>query len=145
MARFAAIKSALTSALVAVAVAGVPLAQARGFQDGPAVGGAATVLVTQLPRQGQETYELIRRGGPFPYEKDGAVFGNRERLLPIKTRGYYREYTVKTPGSRDRGARRIVCGGPHQRFCALRRFAMGHESRWRTSSRYKISCGNGRG
>ena len=114
MARFTAIKSALTSALLAVAVAGVPLAHARGFQDGPAVGGAATVLVTQLPRQGQETYELIRRGGPFPYDKDGAVFGNRERLLPIKTRGYYREYTVKTPGSRDRGARRIVCGGPQK-------------------------------
>jgi ribonuclease T1 len=72
---------------------------------------AATVAVAELPRQGQVTYRLIREGGPFPYEKDGTVFGNRERLLPSHPRGYYREYTVKTPGSRDRGARRIVCGG----------------------------------
>jgi ribonuclease T1 len=92
-------------------MAGTPLAQARGWMDG-FQGHAATVHVTQLPRQGQETYELIRRGGPFPYDKDGTVFGNRERLLPIEKRGYYREYTVATPGSRDRGARRIVCGGP---------------------------------
>ena len=54
---------------------------------------------------------LIYQGGPFRYEKDGTVFGNRERLLPNKDRGYYREYTVKTPGERTRGARRIVCGG----------------------------------
>jgi ribonuclease T1 len=74
--------------------------------------GSATVHVTELPRHGRETYELIRLGGPFPYDKDGTVFGNRERLLPIEKRGYYREYTVKTPGSSDRGARRIVCGGP---------------------------------
>ena len=72
----------------------------------------ATVTVTQLPVQGRETYQRIQQGGPFPYEKDGMVFGNRERLLPPEKRGYYREYTVKTPRSRDRGARRIVCGGP---------------------------------
>ncbi len=72
---------------------------------------AATVTVGELPKQGVETYSLIRQGGPFAYEKDGVVFGNRERLLPLEKRGYYREYTVKTPGSRDRGARRIVCGG----------------------------------
>jgi ribonuclease T1 len=71
----------------------------------------AAIQVAELPRQGQETYRLIRQGGPFPYEKDGTVFGNRERLLPPQKRGYYREYTVQTPGSRDRGARRIVCGG----------------------------------
>jgi ribonuclease T1 len=70
-----------------------------------------TVLVADLPREGQTTYQLIRQGGPFPYEKDGVVFGNRERQLPRQARGFYREYTVKTPGSRDRGARRIVCGG----------------------------------
>lgn len=111
MARFAAIKLVLTSTLMAAALTGAPVAQARGAMDGLAR-DAATVRVTDLPRQGRETYELIRRGGPFPYDKDGTVFGNRERLLPINTRGYYREYTVKTPGSRDRGARRIVCGGP---------------------------------
>ena len=70
-----------------------------------------TIAVAQLPPQGRLTYELIRHGGPFPYEKDGTVFGNRERLLPAYKRGYYREYTVTTPGVRHRGARRIVCGG----------------------------------
>jgi ribonuclease T1 len=112
MARFAAVKSVLTSCLMAVAIAGSPLAQARGSMDGVAVDGMAVVRVTELPAPGQEIYGLIRQGGPFSYDKDGTVFGNRERLLPIKARGYYREYTVKTAGSRDRGARRIVCGGP---------------------------------
>ena len=69
------------------------------------------VALAALPPEGRQTYRLIHQGGPFPYEKDGSVFGNRERLLPRQARGYYREYTVKTPGSRDRGARRIVCGG----------------------------------
>jgi ribonuclease T1 len=64
----------------------------------------------QLPREAVETIALIRQGGPFPYERDGAVFRNRERLLPARERGWYREYTVKTPGARDRGARRIVAG-----------------------------------
>jgi ribonuclease T1 len=70
-----------------------------------------TLLVSEMPREGQKTYQLILQGGPFPYQKDGTVFGNRERLLPRHARGYYREYTVKTPGARNRGARRIVCGG----------------------------------
>jgi ribonuclease T1 len=73
---------------------------------------SATVPLNALPLQGVETYQLIRRGGPFPYEKDGVVFGNREQQLPKAKRGYYREYTVKTSGFRGRGARRIVCGGP---------------------------------
>ncbi len=111
MARVSAVKFALTSCLLAAAIAGFPQAQARGPLDGVQA-GVATVHVTELPRQGRETYELIRQGGPFPYDKDGAVFGNRERLLPAQKRGYYREYTVRTPGSGDRGARRIVCGGP---------------------------------
>ena len=67
--------------------------------------------LAQLPAEARKTDALIRSGGPFPYRKDGTVFGNRERLLPARQRGYYLEYTVKTPGSRDRGARRIVCGG----------------------------------
>lgn len=71
----------------------------------------SSIRLHQLPRQGQKTYRLIHAGGPFPYEKDGTVFGNRERLLPIMRRGYYREYTVKTFGVGHRGARRIVCGG----------------------------------
>ncbi|MFV8824732.1 ribonuclease domain-containing protein [Thauera sp. WH-2] len=64
-----------------------------------------------LPPEAIETLALIRRGGPFPYRKDGSTFQNRERLLPGKPRGFYREYTVPTPGARDRGARRIVTGG----------------------------------
>jgi ribonuclease T1 len=72
---------------------------------------SSTMSVTDLPREGQETYQLIRKGGPFPHEKDGTVFGNRERILPREVRGFYREYTVRTPGVKHRGARRIVCGG----------------------------------
>lgn len=71
----------------------------------------SSVALAELPPQGRDTYDRILQGGPFPHEKDGTVFGNRERQLPIERRGYYREYTVRTPGSRDRGARRIVCGG----------------------------------
>jgi ribonuclease T1 len=70
-----------------------------------------SIALAQLPPQAQATERLIRAGGPFPYGKDGTVFGNRERLLPARSRGHYREYTVHTPGARDRGARRIVCGG----------------------------------
>ena len=113
MSRTAAIKFALTSCLLAVAVAGGSLAQAKGPAD-VQTSISATVRLAELPPQGRETYERIRAGGPFPYDKDGAVFGNRERLLPGEKRGFYREYTVKTPGSRDRGARRIVCGGPRK-------------------------------
>ncbi len=71
----------------------------------------ATISLDNLPAQAVKTLELIRKGGPFPYPKDGVVFGNREKVLPKQARGYYTEYTVKTPGSRDRGARRIVAGG----------------------------------
>ena len=112
MVRTAAIKFALTSCLLLNAVAGATLAQAKGPAEAPASSFKSTIRVAELPSQGRETYQLIRLGGPFPYDKDGTVFGNRERQLPIEKRGYYREYTVKTPGSRDRGARRIVCGGP---------------------------------
>ena len=76
--------------------------------------GNATVAVADLPSQGQQTYRLILQGGPFPHDKDGSVFGNRERLLPRERRGYYREYTVAEPDARNRGPRRIVCGGPRQ-------------------------------
>jgi len=65
-----------------------------------------------LPREAREVLITIRSGGPYRYERDGVVFGNRERILPAKSRGYYHEYTVPTPGAHNRGARRIVCGGP---------------------------------
>ncbi len=99
---------AATVAALAVAFASGPV-DARGPTT--AQGERAVIAFAELPPQAQETHRLIRQGGPFPYEKDGTVFFNRERLLPVKPRGYYREYTVKTPGVRHRGPRRIVCGG----------------------------------
>jgi len=72
--------------------------------------GLATVRYEHLPPEGREVIRLIARGGPFPYRQDGTTFQNRERLLPGKPSGYYKEYTVVTPGSPDRGARRIVAG-----------------------------------
>ena len=74
-------------------------------------GDTDAISIADIPSPGPQTYALIARGGPFPYERDGTVFGNRERLLPIRNRGYYREYTVDTPGLSHRGTRRIVCGG----------------------------------
>jgi ribonuclease T1 len=74
-----------------------------------------TIAAAQLPREAVNTLNLIAAGGPYPYEKDGIVFGNRERLLAPHRRGFYHEYTVPTPRARNRGARRIVCGGPLQR------------------------------
>lgn len=69
------------------------------------------ISVSQLPKEAKETLALIDKGGPFPYpEKDGSTFYNRERLLPNKPKGYYKEYTIPTPGRRDRGARRFVIG-----------------------------------
>ena len=80
--------------------------QPRGEQQS----GKAPIAVAELPREARDTLRLIKQGGPFPYQRDGVVFGNFERRLPAKKRGYYREYTVKTPGMRNRGARRIVAG-----------------------------------
>ncbi|MET9347431.1 ribonuclease domain-containing protein [Streptomyces termitum] len=74
------------------------------------VSGLPTVRPEALPPEARATLALIAKGGPYPYAKDGTVFGNFERVLPKRPRGYYHEYTVKTPGSRDRGARRIVTG-----------------------------------
>ena len=73
--------------------------------------GLGTVAVGDLPAEARQTLALIREGGPYPYEKDGTVFGNYERKLPRQRRGYYTEYTVRTPRVRSRGARRIIAGG----------------------------------
>lgn len=94
------------ASIIAVSALAGPAVQAKKSVD-----DTATVAVSALPPEAQQTHRLIRTGGPFPYGKDGTVFGNRERVLPRRVRGYYREYTVPTPGSRNRGARRIVCGG----------------------------------
>ena len=72
--------------------------------------GFDTITLDELPDEALDTIDLIERGGPFPYRADDETFQNRERLLPIEDLGYYREYTVETPGSPDRGARRIVAG-----------------------------------
>jgi ribonuclease T1 len=73
---------------------------------------AKQIGAEQLPREARETLALIKKGGPYPYAKDGVVFGNREGQLPKQKRGYYHEFTVKTPGERTRGPRRIVSGAP---------------------------------
>ncbi|WP_250207883.1 ribonuclease domain-containing protein [Curvibacter sp. CHRR-16] len=76
----------------------------------------ASVSIASLPTPVSKTYQLVLQGGPFPFEKDGTVFFNRERLLPIKQRGYYREYTVIMNGNfSNRGTHRLVCGGPATR------------------------------
>jgi ribonuclease T1 len=74
-------------------------------------GVVGTIAAQQLPNEARQTLERIEAGGPFPYDKDGSRFGNYERSLPQQSRGYYREYTVKNSNSRNRGAKRIVCGG----------------------------------
>lgn len=80
------------------------------FFAASAFGFSTDVPVHELPPDARQTLARIEAGGPFPYRQDGRIFGNRERLLPPRSRGYYREYTVRTPGARDRGARRIVAG-----------------------------------
>lgn len=86
-----------------------------------------------LPREAHAVLDAIARGGPYAYRQDGGVFQNRERKLPTQPRGYYREYTVETPGSRDRGARRLVTGGQppveyfysDDHYQSFRRFELG--------------------
>jgi ribonuclease T1 len=96
----------------ALAVAAALLAPASVAQLAPARAAAVAgeIAEAKLPAEARQTLALIRSGGPFPYAKDGAVFSNREGALPRKRRGYYREYTVKTPHVRSRGARRIIWG-----------------------------------
>ena len=109
-----ALKNTARRRICAVAVVvGSVLCTTLGYAKAPnPVGGLETIQLAQLPPQGRVTYQLIQQGGPFPFDKDGVVFGNRERILPSQQRGYYREYTVKTAGAGNRGAKRIVCGGP---------------------------------
>jgi ribonuclease T1 len=112
------LKRTLKSSVLACSVVAATLVgqvfEAHAFVRNPSVEQTTqqdVVALTRLPVQAQDVYQRILSGGPFRYEKDGTVFGNRERLLPREPRGFYREYTVPTPGARNRGARRIVCGG----------------------------------
>ncbi|WP_369040139.1 ribonuclease domain-containing protein [Stenotrophomonas maltophilia] len=93
----------------APALQGAPTAAATAERGGSA--GTRGALPAFLPAEARQTIALIQRGGPFPHRQDGSTFGNREQQLPERPRGYYREYTVDTPGARNRGARRIVTGG----------------------------------
>ena len=76
-------------------------------RERPAIG---EIPITEIPAEARHTVALIKKGGPFPYRKDGTIFANRELRLPPHAHGYYREYTVVTRGARDRGARRIIAG-----------------------------------
>lgn len=89
----------LTALLISVSV----------FAKGP--NSLGVISVAELPREAQQTLTLIKKGGPFPYVQDGRTFGNYEGVLPKQKRGYYHEFTVKTPRARNRGARRIIAGG----------------------------------
>ncbi|WP_233712416.1 ribonuclease domain-containing protein [Kribbella turkmenica] len=111
----AAVVIAMLVLTLAASLFGCSAAKPTATGTDPA-SGLTVVVVTDLPAEARETLTLIDRGGPFPYSRDGAVFGNFEKILPAHDRGYYREYTVKTPGERDRGARRIVTGKGGERY-----------------------------
>jgi ribonuclease T1 len=105
--------TARVPALVAACcIALATLLPAAGAHSRSATGELPSIALAELPPEGRQVLALIREGGPFRHERDGVTFGNRERLLPAKPRGHYLEYTVRTPGVKSRGARRIVCGGP---------------------------------
>jgi ribonuclease T1 len=101
------VRQAITAVLLGLLCI-APVAQARG--DAPGTPGMREIAAAELPVEARRTLELIRKGGPYPYDRDGAAFGNFEKRLPVKGRGYYQEYTVRTPGAANRGARRIVAG-----------------------------------
>ena len=101
------LQRALAISLAALSLFAASASEARSSTC--AVG--QSVAARDLPKQGRDTLALIAAGGPFASNRDGTQFGNRERILPKEKRGYYREYTVRTPGVKNRGARRIVCGG----------------------------------
>jgi len=94
------------AALLAACLVAVPTADGRSAPE-----ALPEVALASLPPEARDVHALILKGGPFRYDRDGVVFRNRERILPARSRGYYREYTVRTPGASNRGARRIVCGG----------------------------------
>jgi ribonuclease T1 len=96
--------------------AGTSSAEGQGLAPAAPTTDLPTMTVAQLPPEGRDTLVLIAAGGPFPYSKDGVTFQNREGLLPKQKSGFYQEYTVETPGSSDRGARRIITGKDGARF-----------------------------
>jgi len=101
------------AALLLALVVWAPIG-AEALQPAPAA--LPEIAAADLPREAREMLRLIEQNGPFPYERDGTVFGNFEKRLPARERGYYREYTVRTPGVKHRGARRIVAGKGGERY-----------------------------
>ena len=104
-------KCGVAGAFVVLAVAGMLASMAAQARTPELPSTLPIIALASLPVEAQATEKLIRTGGPFASGKDGSVFGNREQSLPRRPRGHYREYTVRTPGAKNRGARRIVCGG----------------------------------
>ncbi|HVO88787.1 MAG TPA: ribonuclease domain-containing protein [Casimicrobiaceae bacterium] len=102
----------LRGGLVAIIAALITLVASTTVAARASQSDLPVIAASDLPREAREVLERVHSGGPFAYERDGVVFGNREQVLPPRRRGYYHEYTVPTPGERTRGARRIVCGGP---------------------------------
>lgn len=98
------------------APSGTAASRSPGVRASRTAAGVPTVRAADLPVEARRTLQLIDRGGPFPYARDGVTFGNNERLLPAHPRGWYREYTVPTPGETDRGARRLVVGRDGARY-----------------------------
>ncbi|TDW23332.1 ribonuclease domain-containing protein [Kribbella kalugense] len=119
-------KAARIVAIVVIAMLVITLAaslfgcsastKTRSSSDVDAASGLKIVAVADMPKEAQDTLKLIDQGGPYPYSRDGVVFGNLEKILPKHDRGYYHEYTVTTPGEKDRGARRIVTGNAGERY-----------------------------
>jgi ribonuclease T1 len=101
-------------AAVAQAVTPAPTASSAATATAPAPADVGSICQSELPAEAHDTLELIEKGGPYPYPQDGTVFENREGILPDQDTGYYHEYTVETPGSPDRGAKRIVTGEEDQ-------------------------------
>jgi len=108
--------SASSTAAPAPAASSPPVSPTTATGSVVAGSGLEAVAASSLPPEARETLALIARGGPYPYSRDGAVFSNFERLLPRKPGGYYKEFTVRTPGESDRGARRIVAGGSGEKY-----------------------------
>lgn len=110
-----ALPSSTSSSAASSPSASSPSASSTASLATPA-SGLDTIAESQLPPEARHTLDLIRAGGPYPYQQDDQTFGNRERILPRQRAGYYREYTVETPGSEDRGARRIIGGADGDRY-----------------------------
>jgi ribonuclease T1 len=111
VAKFAIFNVSLMAIAFALCLFVLSMPNADARESSTLSSGLPEIAFAELPKEAKATLALIRSGGPFPYDKDGVMFGNREKVLPKQRRGYYSEYTVRTPGAKNRGARRLVVGG----------------------------------